>query len=175
MAEFNPDDSTLKWYNVLSSKFMPTFEPLDLPSTSSAAAVAGSVATSAHHSNTTATSGGSTSAMHATTTSGTCKEESSDESTITSSQTSTLTRNQAPPFEMQAQIAEDLRENLGLDDDEEDDEDDEDDDDDDGEDDEVDDEDLDGAIGSGRFRDICPPHIVCYIHITYKHFLFRFH
>lgn len=170
MAEFNPDDSTLKWYNVLSSKFMPTFEPLDLPSTSSAAAVAGSVATTSHHSNSTATSGGSTSAMHATTTtSGTCKEESSDESTITSSQTSTLTRNQAPPFEMQAQIAEDLRENLGLDDDE----DDEDDEDDDDEDDEVDDEDLDGAIGSGRFRDICPPHIAT--HITYIHFLFRFH
>ncbi|KAH8313665.1 hypothetical protein KR067_009959, partial [Drosophila pandora] len=81
MAEFNPDDSTLKWYNVLSSKFIPTFESLDLPSTSAAAAAA---AVAANNN----------------------REESSDESTITSSQTSTLTRNQAPPVELQAQIAE---------------------------------------------------------------------
>ncbi|XP_055851065.1 protein kibra [Episyrphus balteatus] len=72
LAEFNADDSTLKWYNVLSSRFMPSFDG---------------------------------------------KEESSDESTITSSQTSTLTRNQAPPFEMQAQIAEELKEYLNLNDD----------------------------------------------------------
>ncbi|XP_065372074.1 protein kibra [Calliphora vicina] len=125
MAEFNPEDSTLKWYNVLSSKFMPTFEPLDMPSTSAAAA-----ASVAGHVNT-----------NAAVTHIVCKEESSDESTITSSQTSTLTRNQVPPFEMQAQIAEDLRENLGLDvDDNEEDEDEDEE--------EVDDEELEGAIGS---------------------------
>lgn len=72
LAEFNADDSTTKWYNVLSSRFMPTFDG---------------------------------------------KEESSDESTITSSQTSTLTRNQAPPFELQAQISEELKEYLNLNDD----------------------------------------------------------
>ncbi|KNC24994.1 hypothetical protein FF38_11826 [Lucilia cuprina] len=128
MAEFNPEDSTLKWYNVLSSKFMPTFEPLDMPSTSAAAAVA----VSGHVNN------------NAPVTHNVCKEESSDESTITSSQTSTLTRNQVPPFEMQAQIAEDLRENLGLDVDDND----EDEDDDEDDEEEVDDEELEGAIGS---------------------------
>ncbi|KAH8382401.1 hypothetical protein KR009_003349 [Drosophila setifemur] len=86
MAEFNPEDSTLKWYNVLSSKFIPTFESLDIPSTSAAAAAAAVAASN--------TSGGNN------------REESSDESTITSSQTSTLTRNQAPPMELQAQITE---------------------------------------------------------------------
>ncbi|XP_037807551.1 protein kibra [Lucilia sericata] len=128
MAEFNPEDSTLKWYNVLSSKFMPTFEPLDMPSTSAAAAVA----VAGHVNNS------------APVTHNVCKEESSDESTITSSQTSTLTRNQVPPFEMQAQIAEDLRENLGLDVDDND----EDEDDDEDDEEEVDDEELEGAIGS---------------------------
>lgn len=91
MAEFNPEDSTLKWYNVLSSKFIPSFESLDMPSTSAAAAAAAVAA--------------SNSAI---------REESSDESTITSSQTSTLTRNQAPPLELQAQIAEELPEHVGL-------------------------------------------------------------
>ncbi|XP_030370330.1 protein kibra [Scaptodrosophila lebanonensis] len=99
MAEFNPDDSTLKWYNVLSSKFMPTFETLEMPSTSAAAAAAAVAAT--HTSATLATAAN-------------CKEESSDESTITSSQTSTLTRNQAPPLELQAQIAEELPEHENL-------------------------------------------------------------
>ena len=133
MAEFNPEDSTLKWYNVLSSKFMPTFEPLDMPSTSAAAAAA--VAHAGH---------GNTNHTHVV-----CKEESSDESTITSSQTSTLTRNQVPPFEMQAQIAEDLRENLGLDVDDNEDED-EDEDNEEEDDEEVDDEELEGAIASGK-------------------------
>ncbi|KAH8264132.1 hypothetical protein KR038_003307 [Drosophila bunnanda] len=89
MAEFNPEDSTLKWYNVLSSKFIPSFESLDIPSTSAAAAAAAVAAASSNSS----TSVGN-------------REESSDESTITSSQTSTLTRNQAPPMELQVQIAE---------------------------------------------------------------------
>lgn len=55
---------------------------------------------------------------------GACKEESSDDSTIISSQTSTLTRNQGPSFDAQAQIAEELKEHLNFDneDEEEDDE-----------------------------------------------------
>lgn len=51
--------------------------------------------------------------------SGACKEESSDDSTIISSQTSTLTRNQGPSFDAQAQIAEELKEHLNFDNDEE--------------------------------------------------------
>lgn len=144
MAEFNPDDSTLKWYNVLSSKFMPTFEPIDMPSTS-AAAVAAAAAVNHHQHSSTVSGSSSNTTTHATS----CKEESSDESTITSSQTSTLTRNQAPPFEMQAQIAEDLRENLGLDDEDEEEEEDDDDDEEEEEEEEEDDEELEGAIGSG--------------------------
>ncbi|XP_033244324.1 protein kibra isoform X2 [Drosophila miranda] len=118
MAEFNPEDSTLKWYNVLSSKFIPSFESLDIPSTSAAAAAA---AVAASNSSTSSSTNNN-------------REESSDESTITSSQTSTLTRNQAPPLEMQAQIAEELPQNGRLngqecsddDDDEDDDEEEED-------------------------------------------------
>ncbi|XP_039491367.1 protein kibra [Drosophila santomea] len=91
MAEFNPEDSTLKWYNVLSSKFIPSFESLDIPSTSAAAAAAAVAASNAPNS-------------------GNNREESSDESTITSSQTSTLTRNQAPCMELQEQIAAELLE-----------------------------------------------------------------
>lgn len=49
--------------------------------------------------------------------SGACKEESSDDSTIISSQTSTLTRNQGPSFDAQAQIAEELKEHLNFDND----------------------------------------------------------
>ncbi|XP_034661303.1 protein kibra [Drosophila subobscura] len=95
MAEFNPEDSTLKWYNVLSSKFIPSFESLDIPSTSAAAAAA---AVAASNSSTSSSTNNN-------------REESSDESTITSSQTSTLTRNQAPPLELQAQIAEEQPQN----------------------------------------------------------------
>ncbi|XP_017855755.1 PREDICTED: protein kibra [Drosophila arizonae] len=104
MAEFNPDDSTLKWYNVLSSKFIPTFESLDLPSTSAAAAAA-AVAASNNIINNNNNNNNNNSNI---------REESSDESTITSSQTSTLTRNQAPPLELQAQIAEELPEHVRL-------------------------------------------------------------
>lgn len=56
LAEFNSDDSTMKWYNILSFRTMQNFESLEVTAT--------------------------------------CKEESSDESTIISSQTSTLTRDQ---------------------------------------------------------------------------------
>ncbi|XP_017488689.1 PREDICTED: protein kibra, partial [Rhagoletis zephyria] len=129
MAEFNPDDSTLKWYNVLSSKFMPTFEPLDMPSTSAAAAAVAVSTATAKHTPTTSASGSVPNAA---------KEESSDESTITSSQTSTLTRNQVPPFDVQAQITEEMQEQLTVND--EDDEDEEDDD----EDDDDDDDELEG-------------------------------
>ncbi|XP_053946739.1 protein kibra [Anastrepha ludens] len=135
MAEFNPDDSTLKWYNVLSSKFMPTFEPLDMPSTSAAAAAkaASAAAAAAGVANSAATPHLSTSTT-GTNVPNVAKEESSDESTITSSQTSTLTRNQVPPFEMQAQITEEMQEQLSVnDEDEEDEEDDDEDDDDDDE------------------------------------------
>ncbi|XP_068156192.1 protein kibra [Drosophila tropicalis] len=99
MAEFNPDDSTLKWYNVLSSKFIPSFESLDIPSTSAAAAAAAVAANNSNAINSNSNNN---------------REESSDESTITSSQTSTLTRNQAPPLELQAQIAEELPEHVRL-------------------------------------------------------------
>lgn len=56
LAEFNIEDATLKWYNILSFRFYQNLETLEVT--------------------------------------GACKEESSDESTIISSQTSTLTRNQ---------------------------------------------------------------------------------
>lgn len=140
MAEFNPDDSTLKWYNVLSSKFMPTFEPLDMPSTSATAVAPGSAP--AVHCTSTGNTTAPSPAHHPVNANN--KEESSDESTITSSQTSTLTRNQAPPFEMQAQIAEDVRENLEINDDEEEEDDGEEEDDDEEEEDE---EELEGAVG----------------------------
>ncbi|KAI9584445.1 hypothetical protein GQX74_006340, partial [Glossina fuscipes] len=142
MAEFNPDDSTLKWYNVLSSKFMPTFEPLDMPSTSATTVATGSVP--AVHCTSTVNTVAPSPAHHPPVNANS-KEESSDESTITSSQTSTLTRNQAPPFEMQAQIAEDVRENLEINDDEEEEEGDGEEEDDDEE--EEDDEELEGAVG----------------------------
>ena len=69
----------MKWYNILSSRFIPSFETLEI--------------------------------------SGACKEESSDESTIISSQTSTLTRNQGPSLDIQAQISEELKEDMNFDDD----------------------------------------------------------
>lgn len=53
---------------------------------------------------------------------------------------------------MQAQIAEDLRENLGLDDEDEEEEEDDDDDEDEEEEEEEDDEELEGAIGSGMSK-----------------------
>lgn len=70
LAEFNSEDSTMKWYNVLSFKSMQGFESIE-----------GANA---------------------------CKEESSDESTIISSQTSTLTREQG-----QDGIASSLIDELG--------------------------------------------------------------
>ncbi|XP_039957587.1 protein kibra [Bactrocera neohumeralis] len=134
MAEFNADDSTLKWYNVLSSKFMPTFEPLDMPSTSAAAAAAAAAGVTAAVTASTAAAPLASAANAAgANVPNVAKEESSDESTITSSQTSTLTRNQVPPFEMQAQITEEIEQLSVNDEDDEDEEDDDEDDDDDNE------------------------------------------
>ncbi|KAJ6637075.1 Protein kibra, partial [Pseudolycoriella hygida] len=56
LAEFNIEDATLKWYNILGFRCFQNLETIEVT--------------------------------------GACKEESSDESTIISSQTSTLTRNQ---------------------------------------------------------------------------------
>lgn len=66
LAEFNANEVTIKWYNMLSFRYMPQAdnEQQQQPS------------------------------EHSIEVSGVCKEESSDESTIISSQTSTLTRNQ---------------------------------------------------------------------------------
>lgn len=75
LADFNPDTVSVKWYNILSFRFMSPSN-LNAASTSSACnAVLGTV--TEHHSQQ--------------------KEESSDESTIISSQTSTLTRSQGNP------------------------------------------------------------------------------
>uniref|UniRef100_A0A182ILW0 Protein kibra n=1 Tax=Anopheles atroparvus TaxID=41427 RepID=A0A182ILW0_ANOAO len=68
LAEFNPADATSRWYNIISRKSMNESELLD----GGGSAASGSYAS--HGSG--------------------IKEESSDESTIISSQTSTLTRNQ---------------------------------------------------------------------------------
>lgn len=75
LAEFNADDATQKWYNILSFGSMQNFEPLEI--------------------------------------SGACKEESSDESTIISSQTSTLTRDQGQDG-ISAALADELEEKLKL-------------------------------------------------------------
>lgn len=75
LAEFNSDDSTMKWYNILSFRSIQSFDTLE-----NAAA---------------------------------CKEESSDESTIISSQTSTLTRDQNPEG-IASSLADELGEKLNL-------------------------------------------------------------
>lgn len=75
LAEFNADDVTQKWYNILSFGTMQNFEPLEI--------------------------------------SGACKEESSDESTIISSQTSTLTRDQGQDG-ISAALADELEGKLKI-------------------------------------------------------------
>lgn len=57
---------------------------------------------------------------------GVCKEESSDESTIISSQTSTLTRNQGPQIDMHSKIDQAFQKHVNLNEDDDDDEEDED-------------------------------------------------
>lgn len=75
LAEFNADDATQKWYNILSFGTMQNFEPLEII--------------------------------------GACKEESSDESTIISSQTSTLTRDQGQDG-ISAALADELEGKLKI-------------------------------------------------------------
>lgn len=77
LAEFNSEESTMKWYNILSFRSIQSFESID-------AAVA-------------------------------CKEESSDESTIISSQTSTLTRDQGPEG-IASSLIDELGEKLNVND-----------------------------------------------------------
>ncbi|XP_034191567.2 WW and C2 domain containing protein kibra isoform X2 [Osmia lignaria lignaria] len=88
LADFSPELPSVKWYNILSFRFM---QPSDSPSTSTSNSNSNSISTSvarqAKHdkqeSDISVYRGGQN-----------AKEESSDESTIISSQTSTLTRNQ---------------------------------------------------------------------------------
>lgn len=81
LAEFNANEVTIKWYNVLSFRCQPEEE------------------VSAHGEQVRAGGAGDHGEQQVIEVSGVCKEESSDESTIISSQTSTLTRNQ-PQDEM---------------------------------------------------------------------------
>lgn len=76
LAEYNVNDSSQKWYNILSFRMMHNFDTLEV--------------------------------------SGVCREESSDESTIISSQTSTLTRDQGQDG-IPATLVEELEEKLRLD------------------------------------------------------------
>ncbi|KOC61152.1 Protein kibra [Habropoda laboriosa] len=86
LADFSPESPSVKWYNILSFRFM---QPSDNPSTSTSNnnSISTSLARQAKHdkqeSDISVYRGGQNT-----------KEESSDESTIISSQTSTLTRNQ---------------------------------------------------------------------------------
>ncbi|XP_015428746.1 PREDICTED: protein kibra [Dufourea novaeangliae] len=86
LADFSPESPSVKWYNILSFRFM---QPPDSPSTSTSNSnsISTSVGRQAKHdkqeSDLSVYRGGQNT-----------KEESSDESTIISSQTSTLTRNQ---------------------------------------------------------------------------------
>ncbi|XP_031828685.1 WW and C2 domain containing protein kibra isoform X2 [Nomia melanderi] len=86
LADFCPESPSVKWYNLLSFRFM---QPPDSPSTSTSNSnsISTSIARQAKHdkqeSDISVYRGGQNT-----------KEESSDESTIISSQTSTLTRNQ---------------------------------------------------------------------------------
>lgn len=94
LAEFNANEMTIKWYNVLSFRYMPVQEPNQAE---------GAVA------------------FNTIEVAGVCKEESSDESTIISSQTSTLTRNQ-PHDEIYESLINKMNGKLNIDSDEEDEE-----------------------------------------------------
>ncbi|XP_014488000.1 PREDICTED: protein kibra [Dinoponera quadriceps] len=95
LADFSPESPSVKWYNILSFRFM---QPSDSPSTSSSnnnnnnnnnnnINVSTSVRSQAKHDKQESDISVYRNTQNA-------KEESSDESTIISSQTSTLTRNQ---------------------------------------------------------------------------------
>lgn len=82
LADFSPESSSVKWYNILSFRFM---QPSDSPGTSTNGASM-SVRLAKHDKQ--------ESDISVYRNAQNTKEESSDESTIISSQTSTLTRNQ---------------------------------------------------------------------------------
>ncbi|XP_053985871.1 protein kibra isoform X1 [Hylaeus anthracinus] len=86
LADFSPELPSVKWYNILSFRFM---QPPDSPSTSTgnSTTVCISIAKQAKHDKQESDISVYRSGQN-------IKEESSDESTIISSQTSTLTRNQ---------------------------------------------------------------------------------
>lgn len=84
LADFSPESPSVKWYNILSFRFM---QPSDSPSASTSNNASASVARQAKHDK-------QESDISVYRNTQNIKEESSDESTIISSQTSTLTRNQ---------------------------------------------------------------------------------
>lgn len=84
LADFSPESPSVKWYNILSFRFM---QPSDSPSTSTSNNASTSVVKQAKHDK-------QESDISVYRSTQNTKEESSDESTIISSQTSTLTRNQ---------------------------------------------------------------------------------
>ncbi|CAD1477547.1 unnamed protein product, partial [Heterotrigona itama] len=86
LADFSPESPSVKWYNILSFRFM---QPSDSPSTSTSNSnsISISVTRQAKHDK-------QESDLSMYRAGQNTKEESSDESTIISSQTSTLTRNQ---------------------------------------------------------------------------------
>lgn len=86
LADFSPESPSVKWYNILSFRFM---QPSDSPSTSTSNSnsISTSVMRQAKHDK-------QESDLSVYRGIQNMKEESSDESTIISSQTSTLTRNQ---------------------------------------------------------------------------------
>ncbi|KAF3428079.1 hypothetical protein E2986_12623 [Frieseomelitta varia] len=86
LADFSPESPSVKWYNILSFRFM---QPSDSPSTSTSNSnsISISVTRQAKHDK-------QESDLSMYRVGQNTKEESSDESTIISSQTSTLTRNQ---------------------------------------------------------------------------------
>ncbi|XP_066594079.1 protein kibra [Prorops nasuta] len=87
LADFSPESPSVKWYNILSFRFMQPSESPS-PSTSNVSTVLASTKQAKHDKQESDIS------VYRGTQAQNTKEESSDESTIISSQTSTLTRNQ---------------------------------------------------------------------------------
>ncbi|XP_014606248.1 PREDICTED: protein kibra isoform X1 [Polistes canadensis] len=94
LADFSPESPSVKWYNILSFRFM---QPSDSPNTSTANSASTSTTKQAKHDKQESDISVYRGTQNA-------KEESSDESTIISSQTSTLTRNQGCD-ELQAAVS----------------------------------------------------------------------
>ncbi|RLU24886.1 hypothetical protein DMN91_002977 [Ooceraea biroi] len=84
LADFSPESPSVKWYNILSFRFM---QPSDSPSTSTSNSACTSIVKQTKHDKQESDISVYRNVQNT-------KEESSDESTIISSQTSTLTRNQ---------------------------------------------------------------------------------